>query len=180
MDTTRCACCSGFLRQSLWLGQNGPPPVCNQCQCQCSPAPALYHTVLLCFVVFCVLIAVLFLSSFVWKGKERRAFLLLALEASWPIGEAPSPKTLDIARRLFGREQLANRGKLRYVQGDGKPHQIHHPVPPSTESVWRHWDSNHRPHRSKVNGASLTTSPLVALVEMHACMQLQLMLTWIT
>ncbi len=32
---------------------------------------------------------------------------------------------------------------------------------PSTESVWRHWDSNHRPHRSKVNGTSLTTSPLV-------------------
>jgi hypothetical protein len=26
------------------------------------------------------------------KGKE--AFLLLALEASWPIGEAPSPRTL--------------------------------------------------------------------------------------
>jgi hypothetical protein len=25
----------GFFRQSLWLGQNGPPPVCNQCQCQC-------------------------------------------------------------------------------------------------------------------------------------------------
>ena len=25
-----------------------------------------------------------------------------------------------------------------------------------TESVWRRWDSNHRPHRSKVVGASLT------------------------
>jgi hypothetical protein len=52
------------------------------------------------------------------KGKERRAFLLLALEASWPIGEAPSPRTLDDssegnhpisedARRLLRREQLA-------------------------------------------------------------------------
>ena len=28
------------------------------------------------------------------KGKERKAFLLLALEAYWPIGEAPSPRTL--------------------------------------------------------------------------------------
>ena len=47
------------------------------------------------------------------KGKERRAFLLLALEASWPIGEAPSPRTLgdssegihpisEDARRLLG------------------------------------------------------------------------------
>ena len=52
------------------------------------------------------------------KGKERRAFLLPALEASWPIGGAPSPRTLDDssegnhpisedARRLLGREQLA-------------------------------------------------------------------------
>ena len=51
------------------------------------------------------------------KG-ERRAFLLPALEASWPIGGAPSPRTLDDssegnhpisedARRLLGREQLA-------------------------------------------------------------------------
>jgi hypothetical protein len=106
------------------------------------------------------------------KGKERRAFLLLALEASWPIGEAPSPRTLgdssegdhpisEDARRLLGREQLASRGKHRYVRGDGKPHQIQYPNPPSTESVWRHWDSNHRPHRSKFTGASSTTSPLV-------------------
>jgi hypothetical protein len=106
------------------------------------------------------------------KGKERRAFLLLALEASWPIGEAPSPRTLgdssegdhpisEDASRLLGREQLASRGKHRYMRGDGKPHQIHHPNPPSTESVWRHWDSNHRPHRSKVAGASLTSLPLV-------------------
>ena len=53
------------------------------------------------------------------EGKEeRRAFLLPALEASWPIGGAPSPRTLDAssegnhpisedARRLLGREQLA-------------------------------------------------------------------------
>ena len=49
---------------------------------------------------------------------ERRAFLLPALEASWPIGGAPSPRTLgdssegnhpisEDARRLLGREQLA-------------------------------------------------------------------------
>ena len=52
------------------------------------------------------------------KGKERRAFLFPALEASWPVGGAPSPRTLDDssegnhpisedARRLLGREQLA-------------------------------------------------------------------------
>ena len=38
------------------------------------------------------------------KEKERRAFLLLAIEASWPIGEAPISED---ARRLLGREQLA-------------------------------------------------------------------------
>ncbi len=27
--------CSELFRHSLWLGQNGLPPVYNQCQCQC-------------------------------------------------------------------------------------------------------------------------------------------------
>ena len=40
------------------------------------------------------------------KGKERRAFLLLALEASWPIGEA---SISEDARRLLGMEWIAAR-----------------------------------------------------------------------
>ena len=72
------------------------------------------------------------------KEKERRAFLLHALEASWPIGKDPSHRTLgdssegvhpisEDARPLLGRKQPASRGKHRYMRGDGKPHQIHHP-----------------------------------------------------
>ena len=40
--------------------------------------------------------------------RERRAFLLLALEASWPIGEAPISED---ARRLLGRESPHLRGR---------------------------------------------------------------------
>ena len=56
------------------------------------PAPFLYTYAFLHYAV----------------GKERRAFLLLALEASWPIGEAPISED---ARRLPGRESPHLRGR---------------------------------------------------------------------
>ena len=95
-----------------------------------------------------------------------------ALEASWPIGGAPSPRTLDDssegnhpisedARRLLGREQLAageSTGTCGVMANHTKSITQTLPVPKVCgDTGIRTTDHN----RSKVNGTSLTTSPLV-------------------
>ena len=105
-------------------------------------------------------------------AARRGPFLLLALEASWPIGEAPSPRTLgdssegnhpisEDARRLLGREQLAageSTGTCGVMANHTKSITQTLPVPKVCgDTGIRTTDHN----RSKVNGTSLTTSPLV-------------------